>query len=119
MPKKAIDKNSPCPIGSVITVFGGKWKPAILFHLENNGTVRFGQLRKLIPDISQRMLTLQLRELERDGMVTRTQFPEIPPRVEYASTKLALSLTPIFKSIEAWGNKQLKSIHKARKHYDD
>lgn len=110
--------DGPCPIERVISVFGGKWKPAILYHLEHNGTLRFSELRRLIPEVSQRMLTQQLRELERDGLVNREQFPEIPPRVEYTSTPVALSLAPVGKAIADWGADNMDAIHKARKRYD-
>ena len=110
--------DGPCPIERVINVFGGKWKPAILYHLEQNGTLRFSELRKLIPQVTQRMLTQQLRDLERDGLVTREHFPEIPPRVEYTSTPIALSLTPVAQAIEKWGAKNMDAIHAARKRYD-
>ncbi len=75
--------------GAVIAVFATKWKPVLLFHLFDNGTLRHGELRRLLPDISQRILTQQLRELERDGLVTREQFQVVPPKVEYSATKLA------------------------------
>jgi DNA-binding HxlR family transcriptional regulator len=110
--------DGPCPIERVINVFGGKWKSAILYHLEEKSTLRFSELRRLIPEVSQRMLTQQLRELERDGLVTRKHFPEIPPRVEYTSTQVALSLTPIGKAIAEWGDDHMDAIHKARRKYD-
>ena len=98
--------DGPCPIERVISVFGGKWKAAILYHLQENGTLRFSELRRLIPEVSQRMLTQQLRELERDGLINRKQFQEIPPRVEYTSTQVALSLTPVAKGYRRVGSKQ-------------
>lgn len=110
--------DGPCPIERVISVFGGKWKPAILFHLEQEGTLRFSQLKRLIPEVTQRMLTQQLRELERDGLVKREHFPEIPPRVEYTATEIALALGPVAKRIEKWGSEHMDAIHKARKAYD-
>lgn len=110
--------DGPCPIERVINVFGGKWKPAILFHLEKEGTLRFSQLKRLIPEVTQRMLTQQLRELERDGLVKREHYPEIPPRVEYTATKIALALAPVAKAIEKWGDEHMNAIHKARKAYD-
>jgi DNA-binding HxlR family transcriptional regulator len=73
---KRTQYDGPCPIERVINVFGGKWKPAVLYNLELHGTLRFGELRKLIPEVTQRMLTQQLRELERDGLVKREQFTE-------------------------------------------
>ena len=110
--------DGPCPVERVFRVFGGKWKSAILFYLEEKGTLRFNELRKQIPEVTQRMLTQQLRELERDGLVIRKHYPEIPPRVEYSTTKLAASLVPIFRSIDEWGKKHMASIHKAQKRYD-
>ena len=110
--------DGPCPIERVIAVFGGKWKAAILYHLQTVGTLRFSELRRLIPEVSQRMLTQQLRELERDGLVTREQFSEVPLRVEYTATQVALSLDPVGKAIEKWGAKNMEAIYKARKNYD-
>ncbi len=110
--------DGPCPIERVISVFGGKWKPAILFHLEQEGTLRFSELRRLIPEVSQRMLTQQLRDLERDGLVKREHFPEIPPRVEYSATEIAQSLAPVAQAIEKWGRENLEAVHKSRKRYD-
>lgn len=110
--------DGPCPVERVFRVFGGKWKSAILFYLEEKGTLRFNELRKQIPEVTQRMLTQQLRELERDGLVTRKHYAEIPPRVEYSTTKLAASLVPIFQSIDMWGKKNMAAIHKAQKRYD-
>ena len=76
-----------CPVDQAIELLGGKWKPLILWRL-NPGTLRFGQLQKALPDVTQRTLTLQLRELESEGLVERTVYPEVPPKVEYALTSL-------------------------------
>lgn len=119
MAKKRREYNGPCPVERVIQVFAGKWKPAVLFNLEQHGTLRFSELRRHIPEVTQRMLTQQLRELERDGLVTRTHHAQIPPRVEYTSTKLALSLASSFQAIEAWGKKNMAAIHQARRRYDN
>ena len=109
---------SPCPVEEAINVFGGKWKPAILYYLENNGPIRFNGLRRIIPEISQRMLTLQLRELERSGLVHREQFPEIPPRVEYSLTKLGESLKPVFEAVDGWRQVYMERVIKAQWRYD-
>ncbi len=106
-----------CPIGGALSVFAGRWKPEILWHLKN-GPVRFNQLLRLIEGVSQKMLTQQLRELQRDGLVTRTQYEEIPPRVEYACTKLADSLVPIFDELEEWNKTHHHHVRKAQKKYD-
>ena len=115
---KRREYDGPCPIERVINVFGGKWKPAILFHLVEKGTLRFSELKRSIPEVSQRMLTQQLRDLERDGLVHRNHIPEIPPRVEYSATEVALSLAPVSEAIDQWGQENMDAIHKARKVYD-
>ena len=106
-----------CPIEENVKIFGGKWKASILFHL-SEGKCRFNELKRRIPAITQRMLTQQLRELERDGLVIREQFNEIPPRVEYSLSKVGLSLEPIFLEIERWGQIHSESIEAARVKYD-
>ena len=85
---------------------GGKWKPLILYYL-SGGTKRFGELRKLLPDITQRMLTLQLRELEQDQIVQRQVYAEVPPKVEYSLTEFGKSLDPLMLRMLAWGEKYL------------
>lgn len=115
---KRREYDGPCPIERVINVFGGKWKPAILFHLVEQGTLRFSELKRAIPEVSQRMLTQQLRELERDGLVHRNHIPEIPPRVEYSVTDIASSLTPVSEAIDNWGQENMNAVHKARQRYD-
>ncbi|MGB0835847.1 MAG: winged helix-turn-helix transcriptional regulator [Psychrobium sp.] len=103
---KEIDNNSvSCPMTSVMNIIGGKWKVIILFHLRGS-VLRFGELRKKIPKITQKMLTQQLRELESDGLVTRKVYPEVPPRVEYESTVLSDELRPILDMLCDWGEKQ-------------
>ena len=83
-------------------VIGGKWKIIILYALQN-GANRFGILQKTIPNISKQMLTTQLRELEKDKIISRTIFPEIPPRVEYDITPLGKTLFPIIGAMDKWG----------------
>jgi DNA-binding HxlR family transcriptional regulator len=95
------DGNRRCPVDFTLKMIGGKWKPLIL-RLLGDGTLRFGQLQRAIPQVTQRMLTLQLRELERDGLLTRTVFPEVPPRVEYTLKPPALQLLPILAALGEW-----------------
>lgn len=90
-----------CPVDFTMRMVGGKWKPLILHRL-SAGTLRFGQLKRSMPHVTQRMLTLQLRELERDGLLTRKVFPEIPPRVEYSLTGAALELMPVLAQLNTW-----------------
>ena len=97
----------------IMGVIAGKWKPAIVYALVTNGTLRFNELRRLIPKVSQRMLTQQLRDLERHGLVDRVFYPEIPPRVEYSVTRLGRTLHPIFKSVCNWAEKNFADVENA------
>ena len=97
----------------VMGVIAGKWKPAIVYALVTNGTLRFSELRRRIPRVSQRMLTQQLRDLERHGLVDRVFYPEIPPRVEYSVTKLGRTLHPIFKSVCSWAESNFRDVENA------
>lgn len=90
-----------CPVDYTLKMIGGKWKPLILHRL-HAGTLRFGQLQRLVPHVTQRVLTLQLRELERDGLITRKVYPEVPPRVEYDMTEPAKALMPILDALGDW-----------------
>lgn len=91
-----------CPIEGAMDIIGGKWKPSILFRL-STGTKRFGELQRLLNKITQRTLTQQLRDLERDGMISRQIFPEVPPRVEYSLTERGRSLEPVLALLFDWG----------------
>lgn len=97
-----------CPVKLTADVIGGKWKPSILFYLED-GRKRFGELRKRIPGLTKKMLTQHLRELERDQIVHRKVYAVVPPRVEYSLTRHGESLKAILKLMSAWGTK-----HRAR-----
>jgi DNA-binding HxlR family transcriptional regulator len=91
-----------CPVTRAVEVLGGKWKLHIVFHLMG-GTKRFSALHRAIPGITQQMLTAQLRELERDGVVTRTVYPVVPPKVEYALSDLGARLRSVTSALEDWG----------------
>lgn len=91
-----------CPVETTLTLISSKWKVLILRDLMT-GTRRFGELRRSIGSISQKVLTAQLREMEEDGLVTRTVYPEVPPRVEYTLTDLGYSLKPILDAMQNWG----------------
>ena len=95
-----------CPVVATLDIIGGKWKVLILYHL-NGQTRRFNELQRLMPAITQRMLTLQLRTLEGDGIVTRTVHPSVPPQVEYALTPLGESLSPVFDALMDWDKSRL------------
>ena len=91
-----------CPVEITLAVIGGKWKAVILWHLSHK-TLRFSQLRRRLPGITQKMLTQQLRELERDGLLHREVFAEVPPRVEYSLTELGRTLKPLLGMMCEWG----------------
>lgn len=101
-------KKINCPVTASIELIGGKWKTIILYSLLS-GTRRFGEIAVRIPDISRKVLTEQLKELESDGLILREQYKEIPPRVEYSLTELGKSLSPVFRELEIWGTENLLS----------
>lgn len=96
-----------CPVGAILELIGGKYKALIVWHLMH-GTLRFGQLQKLIPQATPKMLTQQLRELEKDRLVKRKVHPVVPPRVDYSLTKLGGSLEPVLRSMFSWGSGYLE-----------
>jgi len=100
-----------CPVETTLDVIGGKWKGIILYHLID-GKKRFNEFRKLHPCITQRMLTLQLRELERDGVIHREVYKEVPPKVEYSLTEFGRTLEPIILLMKDWGEKHKDRINK-------
>jgi len=97
-----------CPVEMTINVIGGRWKCPIIHHLLD-GTKRFNELQKLIPNASQRMLTKHLRELESDGIILRKVFAEVPPRTEYSLTDTGRSLEPVLLSMHDWAEINLNS----------
>ncbi|MCR2807367.1 winged helix-turn-helix transcriptional regulator [Paenibacillus soyae] len=96
-----------CEKELTLSIIGGKWKMIIMWHLGKEGTKRFSQLKALIPDITQRMLTTQLRELEEDGIVDRVVYPVVPPKVEYSLTTRGQSLIPILDLMYEWGKEYI------------
>lgn len=99
-----IKKYGGCPVSATLKIVGGKWKPLILYFISVDVN-RFGQLQKMIPDCSKRMMTTQLRELETDGIINRKVFAEVPPKVIYSLTEKGESLRPIFRELSKWGIK--------------
>ncbi|MBA4319684.1 MAG: transcriptional regulator [Flavobacterium sp.] len=91
-----------CPVNGMLQLIGGKWKPVILYCLKSDKR-RFGEISARIPNLSRKVLTEQLKELEEDGLLTRKQYNEIPPRVEYELTELGKSLDPVLNEMEKWG----------------
>lgn len=91
-----------CPVTSAVQALGGKWKLHIIYHLMT-GTLRFGALQRAVPGVTQQMLTLQLRELENDGIVARKIYAQVPPKVEYSLTPLGEMLRPLTENLAEWG----------------
>ncbi len=102
-----------CATEAAIEAIGGKWKGVLLYHLRQ--TKRFNELCKLLPMASSRMITKQLRELERDGIILRKIYAEVPPKVEYSLTEFGQTLEPILQELEKWGNIYLNKLEENRK----
>ncbi|MDR2502700.1 MAG: helix-turn-helix transcriptional regulator [Oscillospiraceae bacterium] len=100
-----------CPVGATLELIGGKYKSLIIWHLIDN-TLRFGALQRLIPGATPKMLTQQLRELERDNLLRRVVYPVVPPKVEYSLTGLGKSLIPILTAMYDWGAGYMQSSGK-------
>ncbi len=99
-----------CPVRNILARLGDKWSILVLVTLDANGTMRFGEIQKSIGDISQRMLTVTLRTLAEDGLLVRTAYPEIPPRVEYRLTPTGKSLMPHVNALVEWALEHLPAI---------
>lgn len=97
-----------CPVGAAIDEIGGKWKPLILWALKD-GKLRFSEINRTLTTITQRMLTKQLRELEKDNLVNRKVYAEVPPKVEYSLTEKGKSVIPILESLCKWGEEYCES----------
>ncbi|MFS2154406.1 winged helix-turn-helix transcriptional regulator [Rhizobium sp. Rhizsp42] len=95
-----------CSVEAAISLIDGKWKCVILFHLLE-GTARFNEIRRRVPGATQRTLTNQLRELEMDGLIVRTVYAQVPPKVEYRLSELGESMTPILAALKQWGDTNL------------
>ncbi len=107
-----------CHAREILARIGDKWSVAAMHVLGDAQTVRFNELKSQVDGISQRMLTVTLRGLERDGMVTRTVYPEVPPRVEYALTPLGATLRQLVRGLVAWSGAHLAEVDAARAKYD-
>lgn len=97
------EREYTCPVELSLQVIGGKWKPLILWHLGTEGVLRFNELRRIMPLVTQKMLTAQLRELEADGLVRREVYAQVPPKVEYSLSELGASVMPVMRQLCAWG----------------
>ena len=108
-----------CPIAPVVDIVFSRWTTPILWQLNSHGRQRFNDLRDLVDGITAKVLTQRLRQLERDGLVSRTMYPEIPPRVEYEITDLGRSLAPVFAALVTWSQDHLADVDNARSGYDN
>ena len=99
----SFDCNPGCSVEATISLIDGKWKCVVLYHLLDK-TVRFNELRRIIPDVTQRMLTNQLRELEADGLIVRKVYAQVPPKVEYSLSPLGKTLEPVLLALRGWGD---------------
>ncbi len=107
----ALDPHNPqCPIRNILVRIGEKWSLLVLFTLQRNGTLRFRELLRYLPDISQKMLTATLRTLEEDGYVLRKVYAEVPPKVEYTLTDRGQSLLPHINSLVKWAKDNMEDI---------
>ena len=103
-----------CPVRNVLNRVGDKWSMLVLFTLESTPTIRFKELQRNIPDISQKMLTTTLKTLEADGLIIRKVYPEIPPRVEYELTSRGKSLLPLIDNLLSWASTNMDGIMQSR-----
>jgi DNA-binding HxlR family transcriptional regulator len=106
-----------CPVRHVLDRIGDKWSTLIILILGDSGVMRFNEIGSAIGDISQKMLTATLRNLEADGLVSRKMYQEIPPRVEYELTELGRSLLPLIRQLEVWASEHFQSIKRNRNRY--
>lgn len=99
---RMLNQEFHCALDITMHYIGGKWKAVVLWYLRKEKK-RFGELKALIPDITDKMLSIQLKALEEDGIISRTVYPEVPPRVEYAFTEEGKTLIPVVEAIARWG----------------
>ncbi|QDP95596.1 helix-turn-helix transcriptional regulator [Microlunatus elymi] len=111
------DPVQACPISPVVDLVFSRWTTPILWTLHQNGPLRFVELERRLATITPKVLTSRLRQLERDGLVERRQFAEVPPRVEYEISELGRSLAPIFADLGSWSQQNMARVEEARKAY--
>ena len=108
----------PCPVTPVVDIVFSRWTTPILWTLNEFGRLRFVELQRLIGTITPKVLTQRLKQLERDGLVSRRHYPEIPPRVEYEISDLGRSLGPLFAALAQWAEDNLPAVDEARRKFD-
>ncbi len=102
--KDGIIDPSVCPISYTLSIVGGKWKWVLMWILSTNGTQRYGEIRKFLPNISHKILIQHLKELEASGLILRKEYSQVPPKVEYSLTEKGQTLIPILELMSKWGN---------------
>jgi DNA-binding HxlR family transcriptional regulator len=107
----------PCPIAPVVDIVFSRWTTPILWTLNEHGRQRFVELQRHIGTITPKVLAQRLRQMERDGLISRTYYPEVPPRVEYEISNLGSSLAPVFAALMEWSATNLGKVEKAREHF--
>lgn len=115
---KIFHPDDNCPVRNVLGKLGDKWSMLVLITLEANGTMRFGHIQKSIEDVSQRMLAVTLRTLEADGLVARSVYAEVPPKVEYSLTDRGRSLMPHLRDLVGWTVENMEDVFESRAAYD-
>lgn len=117
-PSPRADAAGACPIAPVVDIVFSHWTTPILWALNEFGRQRFVELERLIGTITPKVLTQRLRQLERDGLITRTYYPEVPPRVEYEISDLGRSLAPLFAALAQWTSHNMPKVEHARRRFD-
>ncbi|MCR5101114.1 MAG: helix-turn-helix transcriptional regulator [Butyrivibrio sp.] len=112
--KGIVTRGGNCPVTPLLEMLSGRWKSQIIYELCIYDSIRFGQLKKDLPGITNTMLTKSLRELEEDGLVNRIQFNEVPPHVEYSLSEMGRDLYPVFYAVMNWGFKHEEEIYDSK-----
>ncbi len=115
---KTFEAGESCPIRNILSRLGDKWSMLAIITLNANGTMRFSDIHRSIGDVSQRMLTVTLRSLEADGLVSRKVYAEVPPKVEYCLTKIGYELIPHIQNLTSWAIENMSEIMAARQRYE-
>jgi len=116
---KSSKKVFHCNVELTLDIIGGKWKPLIMYHIGNSGTTRYGELKRKIPNINERVLSRQLRELEECQLINRIAYDEVPPKVEYSLTQTGETLKPILYELGKWGIEYNKSFDYGEIDFED
>lgn len=116
--QRSADPEIACPVAPVVDIVFSRWTTPVLWALHEYGRQRFVELERRLTSITPKVLTQRLRQLERDGLITRTYYAEVPPRVEYEITELGASLGPLFAHLATWAETHLPAVEQARNAYD-